>query len=442
MATYYVWSGASGTNAGTSWTNAYTEFGSAVTSATSANDVILVHYTHQEELAADTTYTIAADIQVISVNKDSSDAPTVMGTGGWLGNSTTNRAVTFTGTDRVWFMYGITIRVSGTTGDNITVGSGTGASVVCEGCYFWLGTTATASRIHIRAITPAYAKCVNCTFRFGSTSQRLALSGVSEFVGCSISSSGSAPTSLFDLIDSGVHSFIGGDWSVVTGTLVPDAGTASVVTFDRCKLGSGVVPLASQTTNPTLSSPRVSLFDCSSGDTHGIFGYYNAMGEAVSDKGTYFTSGDAAQSWKITTTSIASRRNPFVTLPIDVYHSGTSAITPYLECLRNDGTATARTDADVFGEFTFKGSSGFVTASMSSDRQSIGPYLSLTAGSAQASGAGTGSWTIASSNSPASFKIDSGGSITPAESGSLTATISVSTPSITVFVDPQIRGLS
>ena len=88
MATWYVNSAAAGTNAGTSWTNAYTAFGSAVTAATSDNDVILVHYTHQESLVSDTTYTFAAaNIQVYSVDKDSSDALTEMGTGGWIPTS-------------------------------------------------------------------------------------------------------------------------------------------------------------------------------------------------------------------------------------------------------------------------------------------------------------------------------------------------------------------
>jgi hypothetical protein len=235
--------------------------------------------------------------------------------------------------------------------------------------------------------------------------------------------------------------FIGFDFSHVTGTLVPNQADTGTFFFDRCKLASGVKVLAAQSSNPTLGSPEVYLFDCHFGDTHGVHGYYNAMGEVVSDFGTYFTSGDAGQSWKITTTSLANRRQPFITPPIDVYHSGTSAITPYLECLRNDGTATARTDAEVFATFQFKGTANVVTASQASDRQAVGPYLNLTGGSAQAAGAGTGSWTIASSNSPASFKIDSGSAITPAESGSLTARISVSTPSISVFVDPQIRGL-
>ena len=77
MTTFYVNSGAAGTNDGTSWTNAYTAFGSAVTAATGDGDIIKVHVAHAEALAADTTYTFANNVIVICVDKDSSDAPAI-----------------------------------------------------------------------------------------------------------------------------------------------------------------------------------------------------------------------------------------------------------------------------------------------------------------------------------------------------------------------------
>ncbi len=75
MATYYVWSGATGgSNTGGSWTNAFLTYAQGVTAATADGDIIKVHVGHVEALAADTTYSFGANVRTICVNKDSSDA--------------------------------------------------------------------------------------------------------------------------------------------------------------------------------------------------------------------------------------------------------------------------------------------------------------------------------------------------------------------------------
>jgi hypothetical protein len=56
----------------------------------------------------------------------------------------------------------------------------------------------------------------------------------------------------------------------------------------------------------------------------------------------------------------------------------------------------------------------------------------------QATGAGAGSWT--GENATAWFgKCDSGAAITPAEVGEIIGRLVVGEPSITVYLDPQIR---
>jgi hypothetical protein len=136
MATYYVYSGAAGTNAGTSWTNAYTALALAVTAATTAGDIIKVHCTHQEEVAVDTTYGFgASQIVVVSVDKDSSDAYTPMGSGGWVGNSTTNRSIALVAANRMAAIFGMTFRVSGTSLDSLSL-SGDGCDFRCKDVRF------------------------------------------------------------------------------------------------------------------------------------------------------------------------------------------------------------------------------------------------------------------------------------------------------------------
>jgi hypothetical protein len=59
--------------------------------------------------------------------------------------------------------------------------------------------------------------------------------------------------------------------------------------------------------------------------------------------------------------------NPFVTPWVDWYNTGTSAITPFFEILR-DGSTTAFTDQEVWAEFSEKDVSGFTLATLSRDR--------------------------------------------------------------------------
>lgn len=443
MATYYVWSGATGgTNAGTSWTNAYIAFSLAVSAATQSGDVILVHYTHQEAgLGADTTYTFGNHVNVISVDKDNSDAPTAMGTGGWLGDSTNNRFIALNGAFKVYF-YGITIRTAGATADEIRLSGSDGSNFEFESVYFWNGNTSTSSYISIGLdASNQYMRFINCTFRFGSTSQNIAVRGARvEFEGCSIASAGSAPTTLFDDAFGGSSTngsspdviLNGCDLSHVTGTLVGSMNNQPrVFRFAQCKLGANVTILATQTP-ANKSSGAALVFDCSSGDTHGLFGYYDAFGSCVSDTGIYYTTGAAAQSWKIVTTANCSYYTPFVSPFVDFYNTGTSSITPYFEILR-DGSTTAFQNDEVWGEFFVKTTSGSTQSTESSDRMTL-----LGTPANQAAGAGTGSWT-GEAASAWSGKIDSGSAVTPAESGHIRGRVVVGEPSITVYADPQIR---
>jgi hypothetical protein len=440
MDTYYVWSGAAGANNGPSWTDAYTAFASAVTAATTDGDIILVQYTHQENLAADTTYTLGADVVIIAVDKDSSDAPTEMGANGWIGHSTSSRGVTLNGAVRA-YTFGLTVRQASTSTRSLSFAGTAGAHHTHEKLYAWNANTNTVSAVSFGGTdTPSYIRLIDCTILLGNAAQQVNIRGDVEITGGSLSASGSAPTSgLFrnNAADpgGGTLSVTGMDLSHLGAN--PIVGDCNVIpfraSFDRCKLGTNFVVLASQT-NQGRSGAAAIITDCHSGDTHGIFGYYDSLGSVVSDTGVYFTTGAAAQSWKITTTAQAGASSPFVTPPIAYYNSATSAITPYIEVLR-DGSATAYTNAEVWAEFGVKTTSGSTLASFANDWAGVGA-----SGSAQADGAGLGSWT-GESGTAKSFKCDSGASVTPAEVGDISGRIYVAVASIsgTLYVDPQIR---
>lgn len=76
MATTFVYSGAAGLNNGTSWTDAWTSLASS--NGAAAGDTVKVHYLHSEtSLAANINWsngTVGNPVQIISVDKDNSDA--------------------------------------------------------------------------------------------------------------------------------------------------------------------------------------------------------------------------------------------------------------------------------------------------------------------------------------------------------------------------------
>jgi hypothetical protein len=405
-----------------------------VSAATASGDVILVHYTSQLNLAADTTYTFTNHVSVISVDKDASDAPTAMGTGGWIGHSATAYSIIIAGAYKLFF-YGITLRIGGSATKGITLSGSDGTSAVYESCYLWLGS-ATGGTLIVGSGASAYnyfAELINTTVRFGATAQSLSVKGRLSWLGGDVASAGSSPTTLLTTGNGCQNAIIrGADLSHCgANTLVGSAASGPfTATFDRCKLGASYVAMASQSP-ANLSSAEVYILDCSSGDTNGLYAYHNALGSMVSDPDIYYTSGAAGQSWKIVTTANAAYHSPFCTPWISEYHSGTSAITPRLEILR-DGSTTAFNDDEVWSEWAAKVTASSTRASLYSDRRGL-----TASAAAQANGAGTGSWT-GEGGTAWSGKADSGASLTPAEAGDISGRVCVGAASTTVYVNPQM----
>lgn len=453
MATYFVDPSGSNTAPYDTWLKAAQTLQTALTAASSGVDVVVVKYNVNHVFGADTALTTANHVNIIAASADDTSTawtPQIMGTTNYIGNDTTNYHLRIDcGSDDKVYIYGCTFRTAGSTADNIRLnGANAGGTLICEQCYFWHGNTATTSYIEVGGGNSQYF--YGCTFRLSHASQYLYISTVSEFHDCTISSSGTAPTVLCLGGNSGTGIaglvlFSGCDLSHVSGTLVGNTTSATVFTFERCKLHASVTILAAQTGNPTLASGSAYALDCNSGDTHLFFGYYNALGSVINDTGIYFTSTDAEYvnssnaeapvSWKIVTTANATSWSPFAPPWIDLYHTGTSEITPYFEILR-DGSTTAYQNDEIWAEFTAKITSGSTKASaIYRDRKDIDTG---TAAADQTAGAGTGSWT-GEAGSAWSGKIDSGSAITPAEKGYIRGRICVGEPSITVYVDPQIR---
>ena len=450
MADYFVASGGSNTAPYDTWAKASTSLATALASATAAGDRIVIQYnavpSGDAEVATDTTYTFAGnDVALISASNDGGSAftPTVMGTANWIGNSTANRTVSFQGNLRA-YIHGVTIRTAGTTPDDLQLANTDGAHQVWEDCYFWHGNKSSVSRIVLGEHSvngQSFLHLKNCTFRFASTSQSLKQGKTRTIIeGGSIASAGSIPATLISIGSSSGYTmeFEGVDLSLITGTLVTSSsGNGALdVRFVNCKFGSGVTVMGAQTP-ANKSSARVYVYDCADGDEHYHFQYHDALGSLTVDTGIY--ANDGAQydgtnrcSWKIVTAANCSYFTPFVSPWFDVYHSGTSAVTPSIEILR-DGSTTAYQDDEVWGEFSFKGTSGSTQSSFVNDRKAL-----TTSAANQTAGVGTSGWT-GEAGSAWSGKLAPASTITPAEIGHIRGRVCVGEPSITVYVDPQTR---
>jgi hypothetical protein len=412
MPTYRVLN-TGGNGDGSNWTTqAITTLKDAIEGhATSAGDIILVDKTHVDALATDTTFTIAADIRIICVDSAVSDVS--ISSGAVIGSQATNYSL-FVNGGFVVFFSGITFQ----TGTNTNVN---------EGMYF-TGTDA------------AHYEFDNCKFKFSNVAQEIApRGGTVEFQGCTVDAAGSAPTELFAYGGAATNCRIvaeGCDFSHCT-TLVGDfAGNGKgEFLFSNCKVPTGIYTIDSVV--PNKGSVAVWVFNCDDGDEHFRFAHYDPFGSTVAQTTIYANDGakyDGSNgcAWVVTSTAYCSFYTPYLSPWIDKYHNGTSAITPSLEILR-DGSAAAYQNDEVWGEFSYQGTSGSTQATIASDRMALlGTAADQTTGSLSASG-----WT--GENATAWFGKLESGSITPAEIGHLRARVCVGEPSITVYVDPKIR---
>lgn len=444
MATYFVWDGGNNGD-GLSWANAKTTLAGAIALASASGDVIKVAHTHTGDnaLVSDTTWTALNNISIVSVDKGNADTPTPMGTAAWLGSSSTSVALTVTGAYRI-LLSGLTLRNGGATSKSIEFAKADGGTLIIENSYIWLGTSGSTTWINLGPLAASNSNVTvkNSTFRFGHASQTLYSAGSNSFLGCTISSDGIAPITLFGSSTYGTSiDLIGCDFShcgygspVGSGTLVANQATySSIFRFIQCKLCTNYVARTTPTSPANASNGQTWIVDCSSGDAHGIFGFFDGQGALTSDTGVYVTSGAAQQSWKVVTTSGNGPERPFTTPWISLYNTATASITPYLDILRDDST-TAYKDTEVWAEFRAKTAGGSPISTGYSDAGTL-----LSAGSNQAtSSLGAGDWT-GESGTNWYGKCDAGSAFTPAEAGDILGRICFAVPSATIRIDPFIK---
>jgi len=432
--------GASGT--GGSWAQAYKTLLEA-TAAAAAGEKIYFSNATADVITANTTYVMAAGVQIISTSDLTNSPPTTYAVGATVSSTTSGVDILMHGQ---WGMYGVTIKAATAGTATLGLASTDDDTLYAEDCTFavpsnsssslTLGANSSRSNSEIRSR--------NCTWLFGNASSSLLVIARWYSIGDTFASSGTVPTVLITDLNSNnseVH-VQGADLSAVSGTLVIGQSTSpSNVYFISCKLHATVTPMGTAT---SAGATNVYLQDCSyenSGVQGKLFYHENYLGSTTIDYNIY--ANDGAQydgtnrcSWVVDGKTAATFEQPYESPWIDCYNGDVAtSVTPNLECVRS-GSATAYTDALVWSEFLVRDTANEARFTLKHNRR--GP---LAAAADQTTGAlGAADWT--GENATSWFgKLDAPAALTFDEVGYVRARVCVVGDN-TIYVDPKIRGLA
>ena len=443
MADRYVKTGGLDSNGGTSWDDAWLTVKKATDTA-AAGENVYVDNALSNAITVATTYTLAANVRMISTSDLVNTPPTTYATGAKVDGSATAGValhITLAGNGS-W--HGFTFKTgNGNTQCDIRLCAADLNYAMYKDCSFILSSTHVASRVAPSGIgvgTGNTQICItkNCSFTWGNVSQGFQLIAYWESYGDDFCAGATVPTQLFSIlsVDGNVR-VEGGDLGDITGTLFVGAATGCPVMarLYNCKIAAATIASFSQ---PGMG--QVLLYDCDVGDNHYKFAHYDYFGSTIATTAVYASAkydGTNGVSWQVISGANASRDLPYVSPWIDVYHSGTGAITPRLEVVRS-GSATPYKDSEVWSEWSYQGTSGSTRATFVKDKCG-----NLATPADQATGSlGAADWTGESGTSWFG-KLTPTAAITPAEIGHLRVRVCVGLPTVTdLYVNPLIYDRS
>ncbi len=452
--TWFVDSGAAGTNAGTSWTNAALTI-TAGLALVSAGDTILVKNTHAVTAGGAITWTPpAGGVAIISVTPSGGSSYSAFTAGAAESIGAFNNAFTLASAAASgMYCWGLTL--------NGAVGSfGTGTISISQ-------TNSTS----------AYLEMVNCTFDLKSTNASGTMvlgTTASESHGirlrdctfiCSASRTGVYFTVGFAQIDiiNPTFSMTGG--SKPTLLIQPSGSTTDAIMVIRDGDASGFNTSSgaflSLTTNqtglaltfknlkisatPTLTSGTwpggigsFTLRNVDSGNTDYVFDYIDSYGTLTATTATSKNSGGSfnsqAISWQIVTSTLATEFRPFVSPLIQVWDTSTSGQTPTLSVAQATGSTNLN---DRTAWFTLSAAASATQTDYTHfSGRNTQPFVGSAVDWAADSGA---TWTGISSPVKQLLSL---GTVTPARAGLLQGRLYIGAASVTVYVNPVIQGIT
>jgi hypothetical protein len=319
--------------------------------------------------------------------------------------------------------------VSSAAANNVTIGSASALQQRYKNCTFTRGSTTGAVLIGQAAsgITGTY-EFDNCSCSFANVNNTMGVNiGKVIWKNSTMYAGAAVPTNLFAGQLSGSHvnfELHGVDFSAAgSGKTIFPALTTMAGTYKmiNCKLNAAVTLAAT----PSVPNYRVEIINCDSGAVNYRNEIYDYAGTLTTET-TIVRTGGATDgttpiSWKVITTANARFEQPFECPPIAIWNDG-SATTATIECI----SASLPTDADIWVEFEYLGSSATPLSSFVSDAKAT----VLTTAASQTTSSET--W----GGSTTEFKLHA--TIAPDMEGFVYARVKVGAAALTVYVDPKI----
>jgi hypothetical protein len=437
MATYYVWSGATGSANGSSWANAYTTLTAAFVPEV-AGDTLYVAHDHAESTGAAITLTSSGTLpfptKIVCVNRAGSVPPVSADRRATATVTTTGAfGITMNGTahyDGIIFSAG-----TGVTGASILVVQTQSTTHRFDNCSLRLATTAaSAATINLGAAGNGgnYVEFNNTTISFGNAGQFITPYARFKWR--------NTPSALLGTISNGLFSpgagrggsieCIGVDLSAAgsgKSIILPlGTGQASTATFLDCKLDAAVTRAGSATTHGGWDVDFIRTG--ATGVNYTV--YRNRYTGSLIEETTIIRTGGANDgtttiAWKIVTGSDVTWSLPFECPPIAIWNDVTgSSVTATVEGIWGGGAVP--NDDEVWLDVEYLGDASSPQGSFVNDGKA--DLLATAAGQTSSSVTWGGSTT--------KFKLNV--SFTPQQKGFIYARVKCAKASTTFYIDPLV----
>lgn len=439
MANWFVYSGASGTTSGADWANAKLNLASAA-SASAAGDNIFVANDHVENTSSTISISIPGSIAtpslVMSVNRQANAIP--------VGSDYMPGAFILSNFNQVnidgsFYMMGLTLGHSGT----MVMSTQANRRQYYKDCIFWTWYPESGDHIVLNSSGSNGGVEIlwdNCSVRFTTTTGYIQLNeAYFQWFGANSKinqdNAGLIPSTLFKYATAAniqEATFTGIDLSMITaGKFIVDVSAlSSPFVMRRCKLSSNGSIFTGSFTGAT---PSVILENCDSGNTTYRNEFHNNYGDLTTEiTNTLSTASGGANngvqkySWKVVTTSNATKLHPFGT-PLFGYREVTtgSAITKNVEVISSN---TCNND-QIWSSIEFQGDANFPD----SIRVDNGMSNPLSTNVAQPTSSVT--WD----NSPSTpVKHNLLNTFIPQLQGAVYGRVYVGRPNFTVYINPRL----
>jgi hypothetical protein len=437
MAVYYVYSGAAGTNNGSSWANAFTTLTTAFATEV-AGDTLYVAHDHAESTAGVVTLTSSGTTslptRIVCVNRAGS-VPPVSADRRATATVATSGANNLTITGCGHFDGIIFIAGSTTGGANFILTTVNNQVLRFDNCSLQLGNTGAGTLFiggSAGSLGGTYIELNNTTMSFAAVSHGITVVNGLKWRNTPSALLGTIPTNLITPVSSrgGSVDCAGVDFSAAGSgkTIAVTSGAAQDFAwrFLDCKLNAAVTKALAQ---PGFGANEVDFIRSGSAGVNYTV-YRLAMAGSLVEETTIVRTGGASDgttsiAWRIDTNTFANYSTPFECPPIVIWNDVVgSGVTATVEGIWGGGAVP--NDNDIWVDVEYLGSSSSPQASFVND--GTADLLATAAGQTSSAATWGGSTT--------KFKLNV--SFTPQQKGWIYARVKCAKASSTFYIDPLV----